>query len=222
MKEKHLAILRRHMVEVIGIHMDLMSDELGRSALDERVAAALLQVPRHRFVPTQLAAVAYHDTPLPIGFDKTISQPFVAALMIDLLAPQPGESVLEVGTGLGYQAAVLAELAGRVWTVEIVEEFAEAAKSRLQALGLTNVAIRVGDGSRGWPEHAPFDMILVTAAAPQVPEVLVEQLKTGGRMVIPIGPAEAQSLTLVWKDSSGPVELREILPVRFTLLETGQ
>jgi protein-L-isoaspartate(D-aspartate) O-methyltransferase len=151
MSEQHFAILRRHMVEVIGIHMDLMSDELGRNTLDERVAAALREVPRHLFVPGPLAALSYHDTPLPIGFDKTISQPFVGALMIDLLAPQPGESVLEVGTGLGYQAAVLAQLAGRVWSIEIVEEFAEAAKSRLQALGLTNVAIRVGDGSRDGP-----------------------------------------------------------------------
>jgi protein-L-isoaspartate(D-aspartate) O-methyltransferase len=200
--------------------MDLMSDELGRGALDERVAAALREVPRHCFVPAQLTALAYHDTPLPIGFDKTISQPFVAALMIDLLAPQPDESVLEVGTGLGYQAAVLAELAGRVWSVEIVEEFAVAAKSRLQDFGLTNVAIRVGDGSRGWPEHAPFDKILVTAAARQLPELLVEQLKAGGRMVIPIGPAEVQRLTLVCKDSGGQIELREVLPVRFTQLET--
>ena len=222
MSEQHFAILRRHMVEVIGIHMDLMSDELGKSTLDERVAAALREVPRHLFVPAPLAALAYHDTPLPIGFNKTISQPFVGALMIDLLAPQPGELVLEVGTGLGYQAAVLAQLAGRVWSVEIVEEFAEAAKSRLQEVGLTNVVIRVGDGSRGWPEHAPFDKILVTAAARQVPELLVEQLKTGGRMVVPIGPAEAQRLTLIRKDSEGQIERREVLPVRFTQLETGQ
>ena len=222
MSEQHFTILRRHMVELIGMHMDLMSDELGKSAVDKRVAAALMEVPRHLFVPEPLIALAYHDTPLPIGFNKTISQPFIAALMIDLLAPQPGESVLEVGTGLGYQAAVLAQLAGRVWSVEIVEEFAEAAKSRLQEVGLTNVAIRVGDGSRGWPEHSPFDKILVTAAARQVPEPLVEQLKTGGRMVIPIGPAEPQQLVLVRKNSAGRIELRDVVPVRFTQLETGQ
>ena len=222
MSEQHFAILRRHMVELIGMHMDLMSVELGKSALDERVAAALMEVPRHLFVPAQLIALAYHDTPLPIGFNKTISQPFIAALMIDLLAPQPGESILEVGTGLGYQAAVLAQLASRVWSVEIVEEFAAAAEYRLREFSLTNVTIRVGDGSRGWPEHAPFDKILVTAAAKQVPEFLVDQLKTGGRMVIPIGPAQAQQLTLVSKHHGGRIELREVLPVRFTQLETGQ
>jgi len=222
MSERHFAILRRHMVELIEMHMDLMSDELGKSTLDERVAAALMAVPRHLFVPPQLIVLAYHDTPLPIGFNKTISQPLIAALMIDLLALHPGESVLEVGTGLGYQAAVLAQLARRVWSVEIVEEFAAAAESRLRELGLTNVTIRVGDGSRGWPEHAPFDKILVTAAARQVPELLVEQLKTGGRMVVPIGPAEAQRLTLIRKDSEGQIERREVLPVRFTQLETGQ
>ena len=221
MSEQHFAILRRHMVEVIGIHMDLMSDELGRNTLDERVAAALREVPRHLFVPAPLAALSYHDTPLPIGFDKTISQPFVGALMIDLLAPQPGESVLEVGTGLGYQAAVLARLARWVWSVEIVEEFAAAAESRLHQLGLTNVAIRVGDGSRGWPEHAPFDKILVAAAARQVPKLLVEQLSIGGCLVMPIGPEEAQQITVVRKHLAGQIDAREVLPVRFTLLETG-
>ena len=221
MSEQHFAILRRHMVEVIGIHMDLMSDEIGRGALEERVVAVLRNVPRHLFVPAQIAALAYQDGPLPIGFDKTISQPFIGALMIDLLAPRPEESVLEVGTGLGYQAAVLAQLASRVWSVEIVEEFAEAAKTRLQELGITNVTIRVGDGRRGWPEHAPFDMILVTAAARQVPELLLEQLKPGGRMVIPIGSAEAQHLTLISKEPGDEIEQREVLFVRFTQLETG-
>jgi protein-L-isoaspartate(D-aspartate) O-methyltransferase len=221
MSEQHLAVLRRHMVELIEIHMDLLSEELGKSTLDERVSDALRTVPRHLFVPRQLAAVAYEDMPLPIGFEKTISQPFIGALMIDLLRPQAGESVLEVGTGLGYQAAVLAELASDVWSVEVVEEFAVAAKFRLEELGITNVTIRVGDGSRGWSEHAPFDKILVTAAAKQVPELLVKQLKPGGRMVIPIGPAEAQHLTLVGKDAGGHIERRQILPVRFTQLETG-
>lgn len=221
MSEQHFAILRRHMVEVIGIHMDLVSDEIGRGALNEHVAAALRDIPRHLFVPPQIAALAYQDGPLPIGFDKTISQPFIGALMIDLLAPRPEESVLEVGTGLGYQAALLARLAGRVLSVEIVEELAEAAKARLQELSVTNVTIRVGDGRRGWPEHAPFDMILVTAAARQVPESLLEQLRPGGRMVIPIGAAEAQHLTVFSKEQGGRIEQCEVLPVQFTQLEMG-
>ena len=149
--------------------------------------AAMGRVPRHRFVPAPLAPVAYHDMPLPIGFDKTISQPFIVAVMTDLLDPRPHEVVLEVGTGLGYQAAVLAELAGRVWSVEIVEELATEAEARLRRLGYANVGIRIGDGSRGWAEHAPFDKIMVTAAAELTPPALIEQLKPGGRMVLPVG-----------------------------------
>jgi protein-L-isoaspartate(D-aspartate) O-methyltransferase len=219
MTEAHLGILRRHMVEVIEIHVDLLSDEIGRTALDDRVAAALRRVPRHLFVPPQLAALAYHDTPLPIGFDKTISQPFIAALMIDLLAPRSADRVLEVGTGLGYQAALLAELASQVWSVDVVEEFTSAAKLRLATLGYRNVEMRVGDGSKGWPEHAPFDKILVTAAAQQVPKLLLEQLKPGGRMVLPVGAQDEQNLTLVQKEAGGKVSEQTILPVRFTQLE---
>lgn len=220
MTDEHLAILRRHMVEVIGIHVELIAEELGKAALDERVAAALLRVPRHHFVPDELVELAYADTPLPIGFDKTISQPFIAALMIDLLAPGPGDIVLEVGTGLGYQAALLAELSGHVWSVEVVEEFAADAAARLRRLGRHNVAIRVGDGSRGWSEHAPFDRILVTAATGQVPRALAEQLKSGGRMVLPLGPPEFQALTVVEKEA-GTLTAREIIAVRFTQLETA-
>ena len=154
MNEKHLAVLRRHMVEVIAIHADLASDELGKATLDERVMAAMRQVPRHRFVPEPLAPYAYQDMPLPIGFDKTVSQPFIVALMTDLLAPQPHEAVLEIGTGLGYQTAILAELAGQVWSVEIIEEFANHAEALLHDLGSSNVSIRIGDESRGWSEHA--------------------------------------------------------------------
>ena len=182
MNEKHFAILRRHMVEVIGIHVDCFSDELGKPALDSRVLEAMLRVPRHLFIPEALIHVAYQDTPLPIGFDKTISQPFISALMTDLLAVEPQDTVLEIGTGLGYQTAVLAELAAEVWSVEIVEEFATEAELRLGQLGCTNAHIRVGDGSRGWAEHAPDDKILVTAAADNPPAMLLEQLKPGGRL----------------------------------------
>lgn len=220
MDEAHFAVLRRHMVEVISIHADLMSDELGKAALDPRVLAAMLQVPRHLFVPLQLAPLAYQDMPLPIGFGKTVSQPFISALMTDLLAPERHEAVLEVGTGLGYQAAVLAELAERVRSVEIVEEFASQAELRLDQLGYSTVSIRVGDGSRGWAEHAPYDKILVTAAAEQTPPALLEQLKPGGRLVLPLGPAEAQQLTVIDKDATGQISSREVIPVRFSRLET--
>src|SRR5215217_6944220 len=141
MNESHLAILRRHMVEMIAIHADLASDEIGRAVLDERVMAAMRKVPRHLFVPAPLAAYAYQDTPLPIGFDKTISQPFIVALMTDLLLPQPSEKVLEVGTGLGYQTAILAELSSQVSSIEIVEEFAGVARELLQQLGYTDIKI---------------------------------------------------------------------------------
>jgi protein-L-isoaspartate(D-aspartate) O-methyltransferase len=164
-----------------------------------------------------------HDSatsPLPIGFDKTISQPFITALMTDLLAPQQHESVLEIGTGLGYQAALLAELADRVWSVEIVEELATHAEARLHQLGYSNIGIRVGDGSRGWAEHAPFDKILVTAAAAAPPPALLEQLKPGGCLVLPMGPAEAQQLTAIDKDADGDIRVRELIPVRFGPLET--
>jgi len=220
MNEEHLAILRRHMVEVVALHFDLLSEEIGRDKLDERVSAAMLRVRRHLFVPAALAAVAYHDTPLPIGFDKTVSQPFISALMTDLLAPGPDETVLEIGTGLGYQAAVLAELARQVWTVEVVEEFATHAEASLRLLGYGNVAVRTGDGTRGWSEHAPFDKILVTAAAEEVPPALLRQLKIEGRLVMPLGPEEAQLLTVVDKLADGRTETRDIMPVRFGRLET--
>jgi protein-L-isoaspartate(D-aspartate) O-methyltransferase len=220
MNEEHLAVLRRHMVEMVAIHVDLASDELGKAALDARVMQVMLRVPRHLFVPAPLAPYAYRDTPLPIGFDKTISQPFMVALMTDLLDLREADAVLEIGTGLGYQTAILAELCGRVWSVEIVEEFSSHAEALLQALGYANVGFRVGDGSRGWPEHAPFDRILLTVAAERPPPALIEQLKPGGRLVLPVGPQEAQVLTVIDKTSGGGLETRELIPVRFTQLET--
>ena len=218
--EKHFAIFRRHMVDVIGIHTDLVEEELGKAALAEPVLKAMLGIPRHLFVPQTLAHLAYHDTPLPIGFEKTISQPFMCALMTDLLAPERHDTVLEVGTGLGYQTAVLAELAGQVWSVEIVEELADSARGRLDQLGYTNVHIRIGDGSCGWPEHAPFDKVMVAAAAEEVPAALLEQLKPNGRLVMPLGPGDAQQLAVIDKDATGIVRCREVIPVRFNRLET--
>ncbi|RWD90797.1 MAG: protein-L-isoaspartate(D-aspartate) O-methyltransferase [Mesorhizobium sp.] len=220
MNEEHLAILRRHMVEMIAIHADLASDELGKATLDERVMASMRRIPRHLFVPAAVAPYAYQDMPLPIGFDKTVSQPFIVALMTDLLAPQPHEAVLEIGTGLGYQSAILAELAEQVWSVEIIEEFASHAEALLRGLGFSNVAIRVGDGSRGWPEHAPYDKILVSVAAERTPPALLKQLKPGGRLVLPLASEEAQFLTIIDKNAAGQLETRKVIPVRFSRLET--
>jgi protein-L-isoaspartate(D-aspartate) O-methyltransferase len=220
MEERHLAILRRHMVEVIEIYVELARQELGKAALDERVLAAVGRVPRHAFVPAPLARYAYADMPLPIGFDKTISQPFMVAVMTDLLEPQPDDVVLEVGTGLGYNTAILAELVRQVWTIEIVEELASEAELRLLQLGYTGVNIRVGDGGQGWPEHAPFDKIIVSAAPELCPPALIEQLRAGGRMVLPTGMVNDQHLTVVEKNADSRVKLRNLMPVQFSQLET--
>lgn len=219
MTDKHLAVLRRHMVELVDLHFDLTSGEIGKDKLDPRIAEAMSRVPRHLFVPEPLAGLAYHDTPLPIGFGKTLSQPFIAALMIDLLGVEPEHNVLEVGTGLGYQAALLAELAAQVWTVEIVEEFAEAAELILRQLGLFGIEVRAGDGTRGWPEHAPFDGVLVTAAAKYPPQPLIDQLSPGGRLVMPVGTTEVQHLTVFDKRADGTLAETEVIPVQFTKLE---
>ena len=216
--EQHLAIFRRHMVEIVALHFDLASEEIGKDAPDPELRRALMDVPRHLFVPSNLMLMSYQDSPLPIGFEKTISQPFIGALMLDLLGLKPGLRVLEVGTGLGYQAAVMAEMAADVFTVEVVEEFAEAAESRFAALGY-DVKVRVGDGARGWAEHAPFDAILVTAAAPVPPPELLDQLAPGGRMVIPLGGADVQQLSVIEKSAGGAIDNRALMPVRFTQLE---
>jgi protein-L-isoaspartate(D-aspartate) O-methyltransferase len=220
MTEQHLALFRRHMVEVIDMHFDLAGDEIGTDSPDPQLRRALMDVPRHLFVPQSLMLMSYQDTPLPIGFDKTISQPFIGALMLELLDVGPEARVLEVGTGLGYQAAVMADLGAEVFSVEVVEELAEAAKARFGVLGY-EIEVRVGDGSRGWLEHAPFDRILVTAAAEEVPEALVDQLEPGGRIVIPIGGKEVQQLSVIEKSAAGDVQTREIMPVRFTELEVA-
>ena len=221
MTEQHLALFRRHMVEIIDMHFDLAGEEIGRDSPGAQLRRALMDVPRHMIVPQSLMLMSYQDTPLPIGFDKTISQPFIGALMLELLDLQPETRVLEIGTGFGYQAAVMADMGAEVFSVEVVEEFAEGAKARFGLLGY-DVEVRVGDGSRGWTEHAPFDRILVTAAAEEVPTALVEQLEPCGRIVIPVGGKEVQQLSVIEKSAAGEVQVREIMPVRFTELEAAQ
>ncbi|HLT43714.1 protein-L-isoaspartate(D-aspartate) O-methyltransferase [Luteimonas sp. J16] len=189
---------------------------------DARVLAAMRAVPRHRFVPEAVAASAYLDQPLPIGHDQTISQPYVVALMTSLARPAPGARVLEVGTGSGYQAAVLAEMGAEVYTIEIVEPLAARAAQVLEALGYDRVHVRAGDGYAGWPEHAPYDAIVVTAAPERIPRPLLDQLAPGGRLVIPVGPVHAtQELRLVEKDAGGQLRERSVTPVRFVPL-TGE
>ncbi len=201
--------------------VDSMRDyaaDIGERA-DPRVLAAMRSVPRHLFVPERLRSQAYGDYPLPIGEDQTISQPSLVALMTHLLRPRPGDVVLEVGTGSGYQAAILSGLVGRVYSIEIVEPLARQAAERLRNLGYSNVSVRQGDGYAGWPQNAPFDAIIVTAGAPHVPKPLVEQLKPGGRMVIPVGAAySTQQLMLISKDANGRVKERRLIPVRFVPL----
>jgi protein-L-isoaspartate(D-aspartate) O-methyltransferase len=199
--------------------MQLTAVYSGRSALAPNVSAAMRKVPRHRFVPGDLANEAYADRPLPIGSGQTISQPFIVALMTELAEPKKGDVVLEVGTGSGYQAAVLAECVARVYTIEIVRSLGERAATVLRELGYTNIETRIGDGYAGWPDAAPFDAILVTAAPDHVPQPLVDQLKPGGRMVIPVGPqVGGQDLMVLEKSLDGRTINRNTLPVRFVPL----
>jgi protein-L-isoaspartate(D-aspartate) O-methyltransferase len=187
--------------------------------LDPRIGEVMRRTPRHLFVPESHRSAAYLDTPLPIGHEATISQPFMVAAMTQLADPSAGDVVLEVGTGSGYQAAVLSPLVRRVYTVEIVEPLARTAADRLRALGYANVEVRAGDGYAGWPEHAPFDAIIVTAGATHVPQPLVRQLKAGGRMIIPVGPHGDQELTIVEKTADGRVRERTVMAVRFVPLQ---
>ncbi len=211
-------VRRAVMIAEIGRMAHDSARETGRKALDPQVMAALRKVDRHRFVPPSLIAQAYDNHPLPIGQGQTISQPFIVALMTDLLGVGPGDKVLEVGTGSGYQAAVLAEMVRAVYSVEVIEPLGREAARVLAAAGYRNVHTRIGDGYAGWPEEAPFDAIMVTAAAPDVPPPLIEQLKTGGRLVIPLGAPGAQSLYVIEKNSGGGVTRRKILDVRFVPL----
>ncbi|HET9948111.1 MAG TPA: protein-L-isoaspartate(D-aspartate) O-methyltransferase [Longimicrobiales bacterium] len=198
----------------------MVADQIeARGVRHPGVLDAMRSVPRHEFVPAERRALAYEDMPLPIGLGQTISQPYVVALMTELLDPEPGDRILEVGTGSGYQAAVAARLVAEVYTIEIVPELARSAAERLERLGVENVRVREGDGYLGWPEEAPFDGILVTAGADEVPPPLVEQLAPGGRMVIPVGDARAgQVLRVLEKLPDGEVSERDVLPVRFVPL----
>jgi protein-L-isoaspartate(D-aspartate) O-methyltransferase len=195
---------------------------LGRTELDPRVLQALGQVQRHEFVPLVERYRAYRNHPLPIGHGQTISQPYIVAIMTDLIDPSPDHRVLEIGTGSGYQAAVLAELVKEVYTIEIIEPLGRSADKRLQELDYSNVTTRVGDGYYGWSEHAPFDAIVVTAAASHVPPPLIKQLKPGGFMIIPVGSRFlTQQLVLIKKKQDGSLVTRQLLPVRFVPL-TGK
>ena len=209
--EPDFASLRKEMVEV---------QLAARDITNQRVLRVMGAVPRHEFVPAEIRRQAYGDYPLPIGHGQTISQPYIVAFMTQALEPATNDVVLEIGTGSGYQAAVLAGLVRQVWSIEIVEPLARRAEGDLKRLGFTNVNVRAGDGYKGWPEAAPFDAIIVTCAPEHVPQLLVDQLKEGGRMIIPVGPADAQSLYLLRK-RAGKVQRQAVLPVRFVPM-TGQ
>ena len=207
------------MMRDIRLEVQLTKSWIGKEHLDKRVLAAMEKVPRHEFVPQELDYLAYSNGPLAIGHGQTISQPYIVALMTDLLRTQAEDVVLEVGTGSGYQAAVLSLLVKQVYSIEIVAALAEDAAERLRRLGYSNVAVRSSDGYNGWQEHAPFDAIIVTAAAPTIPPPLLEQLKPGGRLVIPVGaPYDRQVLTVIDKDERGYVTEQTVLPVAFVPL----
>ena len=219
MSEPDFQALRQRMLIEIAEQPIYASAQLGKAALDRRVMDAMAKVPRHAFVPLELQAFAYANTPLPVGYGKTISQPFIVAVMTDLLDIAPADRVLEIGTGMGYQSAVLAELAERVYSIELIGELATQARRRLARQACTRVEIRVGNGCAGWPEQAPFDKIIATAAPDLIPPALIYQLKPGGKMVIPAGLPDAQQLMLLVKDDGGNVSTKDIFAVRFSLLE---
>jgi protein-L-isoaspartate(D-aspartate) O-methyltransferase len=206
--------------DYLALRLRMVEEQLrARDIEDASVLAAMGRVPRHLFVPEALRFQAYADHPLPIGSGQTISQPYIVALMTQLAELEPDDVVLEIGTGSGYQAAVLAEIVREVYTIEIVPELADTARARLAELGYGNVTVRTGDGYVGWKEHSPFDAILVTAAAPEVPQPLVEQLAPGAILVIPVGPqSEIQSLLRIEKTADGTTISREVLPVVFVPL----
>ncbi len=213
---------RQGMIDEIEADVRRTSEYLQRPALNPGVLRVMSDTPRHLFVPEELQDRAYENRPLPIGYGQTISQPYIVAIMTDLIDPQPGDRALEIGTGSGYQAAVLSRLVSQVYSMEIVEPLGEEATARLRKLGYDNVEVKIGDGYFGWETHAPYDIIIVTAAASHIPPPLVKQLKPGGRMIIPVGSRfMTQQLLLVDKDEEEELSVRQILPVRFVPL-TGE
>jgi protein-L-isoaspartate(D-aspartate) O-methyltransferase len=217
------AAQRQRLVAEVDAMYGETRGETGLDAMSPAVRAALGKVERHRLVSPAQVSYAYRNHPLSIGAGQTISQPYIVALSADLLAPKPGDVVLEVGTGSGYQAAVLAEIAKQVYSIELIETLGRSAAARLTELGYRNVEVRIGDGYAGWPEKAPFDGIVVTAAAPQVPPALIAQLKPGARMVIPVGGSdEVQYLKVLVKRADGGYDERRVLPVRFVPLVPGK
>lgn len=222
LEEKQFAQLRQQMLEEIIGETYCVQHLIGKACLDARVLDVIGRVPRHVFVPADLRDHAYLNRPLPIGYDKTISQPFIVALMTDLLQIRKNDTILEIGTGLGYQTAVLSRLARQVYSIERIEGLASQARQRLDSLGYDNIEIRIGDGHLGWPEHAPYDKVIVTAAPHVTPPALVEQLRNGGRMVLPAGQIYSQQLLLITKDADGNTAMQEILPVLFSAMEPGE
>jgi len=220
--ETNFTISREKLIHSIEQSVRDTASFIGISEFDTRVMQAMSTVPRHEFVPNLLHDLAYNNQPLPIGHGQTISQPYIVALMTELLSIKSTDKALEIGTGSGYQAAILAELADQVFTIEIIDELAKRASTVLEQQGYKNITSRTGDGYYGWQEHAPFDVIVVTAAAGHVPPPLIRQLKPGGRMVIPVGSRfMVQQLVLIEKDDKGKISTRQILPVRFVPLTGG-
>ncbi|KJR96729.1 MAG: protein-L-isoaspartate O-methyltransferase [Desulfobulbaceae bacterium BRH_c16a] len=217
--EESFTSAREELVQKIEEDVRSTRFYIDKESLDPKVMAAMRSVPRHEFVPRSLRSYAYENRPLAIGYGQTISQPFIVALMTDLLEVAPTDRVLEVGTGSGYQAAILAQLVQRVYTIEIIEPLAKEAEERLERLEMSNIKTRIGDGYYGWSEAAPFDAIIVTAAAGQIPPPLIRQLKEGGRMVIPVGSGfQTQQLLLITKEGEDRITTRQILPVVFVPL----
>ena len=220
--EDHYMQKRQQMMQLIEQDVRETSQYIDTDALDNRVLDALRKVPRHKFVSPDTLQQAYHNIPLPIGYGQTISQPYIVAIMTDLMKLTEHDRVLEIGTGSGYQAAVLSELVQQVYSIEIIEPLGKLAEQRFKQLGYTNITTKISDGYYGWKEHAPFDAIIVTAASSHIPHALIEQLKAGGKMIIPVGSNfMTQQLLLISKSSSGKIQTQQILPVRFVPL-TGR